>query len=145
MGTCTVLGPFLSRPLLFHGDLHSFRHFSVQAPAFSWGPVQISAFFCPDPFDFGPPRLEAGGRRRQGGPSDKPPAAAAGHRQPAGLAFRQPAVPYWASSLKPLSADLPSLNGAPSPIDLNCNSDPCEAVSQFSIFLLEYRWISCLF
>ena len=59
------------------------------------GPVQFSAFFC-----LGPRFLRgtycvfghflfrsfmAGGRRRRGRPSNKPPAAAAGYRQQAGL------------------------------------------------------------
>ena len=48
----------------------------------------------------------AGGRRRRGGYSDQPTADAAGYRQPAGLPFRQQAVPF-----NPRIARHPSISG----------------------------------
>ena len=48
----------------------------------------------------------AGGRRRRGGYSDQPTADAAGYRQPAGLPFRQPAVPF-----NPRISRCPSISG----------------------------------
>jgi len=48
-GTFHDFGLFLSRSLVFQGDLHSFRPFSVQVPGFSGGPAQFSAFFLLGP------------------------------------------------------------------------------------------------
>jgi len=48
-GTKRVFRPFLSRSLVFEGDLLSFPHISVQVSAFQGGPALISGFFLPGP------------------------------------------------------------------------------------------------